>query len=95
MEPYVKMGRTEKLYLKALRSPNNFLFRDLCLLVEKTGFKLRKSSSGTSHLFYRHPSIDEPINLQRFPKDNKLAKPYQVKQVLNIIDKYGLIESEI
>ncbi len=91
----VRMGKTEKLYQKAIRSPKNFLFRDLCLLVERVGFELRKTSSGTSHRFYRHPLIMEPINLQPFPRDSKLAKPYQVQQVLDIIDQYDLIEGDI
>ena len=85
------MGKTEKLYQKALRSPKNFLFRDLCLLVKKVGFVLRKNEHGTSHNFYKHPDVEEVINLQRKPKDSKLAKPYQVRQVLSIIDQHNLL----
>jgi predicted RNA binding protein YcfA (HicA-like mRNA interferase family) len=87
------MGRTEKLYQKALRSPNNFSFRDLCLLAERVGFQLKPQGSG-SHKFYYHPVIKQVVNFQPFPSDSKKAKHYQVKQLIDIITKYNLIEGE-
>ena len=45
-----------------------------------------KRVRGSHHLF-RKPGIDERINLQR---DGGNAKPYQVKQVRNIVVKYKL-----
>ena len=61
----------------------NILFDDLCNLLIRYGFEMRVS--GSHHLF-RKPGISEKINLQ---KDNHKAKPYQVKQVRNIILKYN------
>jgi hypothetical protein len=46
---------------------------------------------GDHHIFTRD-SIEEIFNLQ--PKGGK-AKPYQVKQVRNLIIKYGLAEDDI
>lgn len=41
---------------------------------------------GSHHIFFKH-GVDEIINIQ--PKD-KQAKPYQVKQVRELIIKYKL-----
>jgi hypothetical protein len=37
--------------------------------------------------FFSHPSIPEPVNIQ--PRDGK-CKPYQLKQVRDIIKEHGL-----
>jgi hypothetical protein len=42
---------------------------------------------GGSHHIFRKAGIEEKLNLQR---DGNKAKPYQVKQVRNILLKYGL-----
>jgi len=41
----------------------------------------------SSHHMFRKEGVEERINLQ---KEGKNAKPYQVKQVRSIIQKYGL-----
>jgi hypothetical protein len=51
------------------------------------GFDMRVR--GSHHLF-RRAGIEERINLQR---EGSNAKPYQVKQVRNVILKYGLGDS--
>ena len=63
-------------------------FKDLCALVESLGYRFDRQAG--SHKLYWHPSRrDLPrINLQE-GKSGK-AKPYQVKQVLKIIDDNGL-----
>jgi hypothetical protein len=61
---------------------------DLCGLLERLGFSLR--IRGDHHIFFRE-GIEEILNLQ--PKGNQ-AKPYQVKQVRNLIIKYGLAEDD-
>ena len=80
------MSQFEKLVLKLLRgaSDGNFNFDELRLLVLKLGFTERISSS---HHIYTKDGVDEIINLQ--PKHGK-AKPYQVKQVRNLVIKYKL-----
>ena len=78
------MGKYEKLLLKILSgtSDANIHFDDLCGLLKSFGFDVRIRSS---HHIFRKEGVGEKINLQR--EGNK-AKPYQVKQVRNVIVKY-------
>jgi len=80
------MSRTEKVLLQILRgkSDANILFQELCHLLHSLGFEMRVK--GSHHLF-RKESVEEKINLQ---KDGNKAKPYQVRQVRNVILKYKL-----
>jgi len=80
------MGRLEKLYEHILmrKSDANVPFETLCILLRRLGFDER--IRGDHHIFTMD-GVEEIINLQ--PKDGK-GKPYQVKQVRNMILKYGL-----
>lgn len=80
------MGRLEKVLSRVLRgtSDRNIEFRDLRWLLRKLDFDER--IRGDHHIF-AHSQIDEIINLQ--PKGSK-AKPYQVRQVREILTRYGL-----
>jgi hypothetical protein len=80
------MGKHEKLLLKILSgtSDANIQFEDLCSLLKHLGFDVR--IKGSHHMF-RKEGIVEKINLQR---EGNMAKPYQVKQVRNVILKYKL-----
>ena len=60
-------------------------FRDLQRLLEKLGFRLSRISG--SHHIYVHPSVTRPMNIQPVGKD---AKPYQVRQLGDIIEEFGL-----
>jgi predicted RNA binding protein YcfA (HicA-like mRNA interferase family) len=66
----------------------NVAFDDLCHLLERLGFEVR--IRGSHHLF-RKSGIVERINLQR---DGSKAKPYQVRQVRQILVKYNLAVEE-
>lgn len=79
------MSRFDKLLLAVMRgtSDANLAFDDLCYVLRHLGFTERVK--GDHHIF-SHPDIVEIVNVQ--PRDGK-AKPYQVKQVRNIILKYG------
>ncbi len=83
------MGRLDKLLEKILRGTpdSNIPFEPLCNLLKKLGFLMRVKRS--SHHIFTKADVEEIINLQ--PKDQK-AKPYQVKQVREIIIKYKLGE---
>jgi hypothetical protein len=59
-------------------------FSELCAFLRRLGFEER--IRGDHHIFIRE-SVEEILNLQ--PKKG-LAKPYQVKQVRNLIRKYRL-----
>lgn len=62
----------------------NIAFDDLVRLLRKLGFACR--INGSHHIFYR-TGIDEILNLQ--PKGSQ-AKPYQVRQVRDVVLKYKL-----
>jgi hypothetical protein len=72
----------------ARRSPANVRFNDPCRLVERCGFTLDRQRG--SHLIYRHAvRRDVPlVNLQK--GSGGKAKPYQVRQVLDLVETYGL-----
>lgn len=75
-----------KLLLKILSgtSDANIQFKDLCNLLKDFGFEVRIRSS---HHIFRKEGMAGKINLQQ--EGNK-SKPYQVKQVRNLIVKYKL-----
>ena len=80
------MGKHEKFLLKILigSSDRNIEFEDLCNSLKRLGFA--EYIRGSHHMF-RREGIVEKINLQR---EGSKAKPYQVKQVRDIIQRYGL-----
>ncbi len=80
------MGKHEKLYQHILmrRSDANVPFDGLCELLKRLGFEERVR--GDHHIFTMQ-EVEEILNLQ--PRDGK-GKPYQVKQVRDLILKYNL-----
>jgi len=84
------MGKWEKLINSVLRgsSDANIKFSDLCTLLERLGFERRTRGS---HNVFRCAGVEEKVNLQ---KDGSKAKPYQVRQVRDVIVKYGLGDSD-
>lgn len=80
------MSKHEKLLIKILRgsSDKNIDFEGLRNLLLRLGFEER--IKGSHHILTKE-GIEEILNLQ--PKSGN-AKPYQVKQVRNIIVKYQL-----
>ena len=80
------MGKTENTLLAVLRggSDNNIGFSDLRNLLEALEFEVRIKGD---HFIYTKHGVAEIINIQ--PLGNK-AKPYQVKQIRNLILKYKL-----
>ena len=80
------MGKHEKLLGKILRGDSgaNIAFDDIRTLLLHIGFEERVRAS---HHIYRKGGVDEMINIQRA---GSKAKPYQVKQVREVIIKYQL-----
>jgi hypothetical protein len=80
------MGRYQKLlqHLLMKRGDANIPFDGLCQLLLQLGFEER--IRGGHHIFSKI-GVDEIINLQ--PK-SAMSKPYQVKQVREIVLRYGL-----
>jgi len=84
-----KLKKVVKILLKVLsgRSDSNIEFHDILLLLSYLNFDER--IKGSHHIFSK-TGISEIINIQ--PDDNNKSKPYQVKQIRNIILKYKLAE---
>ena len=80
------MSKLKKLYEHILmrRSDANVPFLELCALLKRLGFGER--IKGDHHIFTVE-GVEEILNLQ--PNGAK-AKPYQVKQVREVILRYGL-----
>ncbi len=70
---------------KALNSPNNLRFADVRTLVEAFGFRLSRVSG--SHHIFTHDSVRELLNLQEVRGQ---AKAYQVRQLLQLVERYNL-----
>lgn len=85
------MGKYKKLLNQILigSSDTNIEFQSLCILLEKMNFSRRVK--GDHYIFFRD-GVEEIINIQ--PAGNK-AKPYQVKQIRNIILKYNMGDTDV
>ncbi len=79
------MSKVEKLFDKIRNNPRNVRFNDICKLAETFGFEY-KGGRG-SHKLYMKKSVNEMLNFQNV---NGMAKPYQVRQFLKIIEENGL-----
>lgn len=75
----------KKTLQKFLSGSRNIRFTEVTGLAEKFGFTLDRVSG--SHHIYAHPDIPELVNLQNVKGE---AKPYQVRQLLKLIEKYNL-----
>ncbi len=84
------MGEFEKLILKILQglADKNIDFDDLKKVLLRLGFEERIKGS---HHIYTKEDVEEIINIQ--PSNEGKAKPYQVKQVRELILKYQLFEN--
>jgi predicted RNA binding protein YcfA (HicA-like mRNA interferase family) len=67
------------------KSDANHRFSEICRLLNAMGFDGR--IKGDHHIFH-HSDITEILNLQPLPGGK--AKPYQVKQIRQIITRYRL-----
>ena len=79
------MSRWSKLVDQARNTPKSIRFAELCALVHRMGYELARQRG--SHLHFRRPGCPA-INLQ--DDGSGMAKPYQVKQVLEILDSCGM-----
>lgn len=80
------VSESEKLLVRILRgtSDTNIPFEGMCRLLRQLGFEER--TRGSHHIFTKN-GVEEILNLQT--KGGK-AKPYQVKQVRQVILRYRL-----
>lgn len=80
------MSKFGKLFMQIMSGTNdrNVSFGDLQKALMLLGFTVRIKGD---HFIYFRDGVDEIINIQ---PDGSKAKPYQVKQVRNIILKYRM-----
>jgi predicted RNA binding protein YcfA (HicA-like mRNA interferase family) len=79
------MANVQKVYAKVIEGRGSISFRDLQRLLITLGVRLDRISG--SHHIYLHPDVSRPINIQPAGKD---AKPYQIRQLRDIIREFGL-----
>ncbi|MCX6122677.1 MAG: type II toxin-antitoxin system HicA family toxin [Ignavibacteriales bacterium] len=77
--------KEKKLLKKILAGSKNISFRDFVSLLRAFGFQLTRAQG--SHHIFQHIGIQELINIQNVRGQ---AKPYQIKQFLELIEKYNL-----
>jgi predicted RNA binding protein YcfA (HicA-like mRNA interferase family) len=81
-----KFGKLIKLVLEGT-SDNNISFSELSGLLIKLGFEHR--IKGSHHIYFKS-GLEEIINIQ--PDSKNMAKPYQVKQVRELIIRHKLVQ---
>jgi len=82
--------KKHKVLQKLLSGSKNIRFTEIIECAELFGFRLSRING--SHHIYIHPDVPKLINLQDV---NGKAKPYQVNQLLQLIERYNLqMESE-
>ena len=79
------MAKPKKILAKVLAGSKNIAFRDFVVLVESFGYRL--SHVSCSHHIYVHENVKELVNLQNVKGQ---VKPYQVKQVMELVERYNL-----
>ena len=80
------MVRPAKLYAQLLASRQRTItFRDFEALVVAFGFTHERTKG--SHRHYLHPAVPRSFPIQPEGRD---AKRYQVRELLELIERYGL-----
>jgi predicted RNA binding protein YcfA (HicA-like mRNA interferase family) len=75
----------KKFLRRLLQSQTNARFSEVTGLAEALGFRLQRIS-GSHHIFL-HSTCPAQLNLQEV---NGQAKPYQVRQLLKLVEQYDL-----
>ena len=81
--------KPRKTLERILSGSRNVSFADMRRLIEAFGFRLSRVNG--SHHIFQHPDIAELVNLQDVGGQ---AKPYQIRQVLKLVEEYNLILEE-
>ena len=80
------MTKPDKLYHQLLSSSSRTIaFRDFERLLRAFGFELDRTAG--SHRQYVHPEMPRAFPVQPEGKD---AKRYQVREFLELVERYGL-----
>jgi len=79
------MANVQRIYNKVIEGRVSVSFRDLQRLLLALGFRLDRISG--SHHIYLHADVSRAISIQPVGKD---AKPYQIRQLRDMIREFGL-----
>jgi predicted RNA binding protein YcfA (HicA-like mRNA interferase family) len=79
------MAKPRKSLEKILGGSRNVRFEDFVALIEAFDFQLARVNG--SHHIFTHPEVEELVNVQ---KVRGKAKPYQVRQFLQLVEEYDL-----
>lgn len=83
------MGKKEKLIRKLKNSPKDFTFEEMKVLLELLGFVMsNKGKTSGSRVKFMKNNI--PIILHK-PHPRKELLEYQIKQIIDVLEKEGLI----
>jgi len=77
----------KRLLEELKKNPKNVRFERLCNIAETFGFRFRGGKG--NHRIYTRDRVYELLNFQNVHGN---AKPYQVRQFIKIIEKYGILE---
>lgn len=77
--------KKQKLLEKILAGSKNIRFEEFISLVEGFGFTLTRVRG--SHHIFEHRAVPELLNLQNHKGQ---VKPYQVRQLLQLVEQYQL-----
>lgn len=84
------MSKIRKILLRfSSGNLQNTKFSELKLLLDTYGFTLARVAG--SHHIYTHPDLAEIVNIQKVGNE---AKPYQIRKILQLIEKYNLEHEE-
>jgi len=75
-----------KLWERVRQGSRNLSFRELIELAEAFGFQHKRTSG--SHRIFVHPDVPAMLNFQ--PDRDGSAKRYQIRQLVTLIEHYGL-----
>lgn len=81
--------RAARLFQLARHNPGGLRFSDLCRLAESFGFVFQRQKG--SHRVYAHEGLRQIMNFQN---DRGTAKAYQVRQLLDCVDRNRLTLGE-
>ena len=73
------------LFLRIVNNPKGVRFAELARVAQAFGFALMRTSG--SHRIYRHAKSGAMMNFQNC---EGMAKPYQVRQFLDLVETYNL-----
>lgn len=84
------MERWQTILETGKQAPHNLDFADLCYLVERAGWVFARQNG--SHMIYKHPKVKDILGTtMNIQNKNGKAKPAQIRQVIEMIEKHDLL----